>query len=122
MCPFVQPFVLILFLTTLHVPAQAGDPIDGKAGGTLRGVARTASGQPVPFIRLTIRDLTKSATANEDGIFILKGIPAGQHTLLASGVGLQLLEQTVSIADGQSTEVNLIVTESGQVSRRSICR
>ena len=112
MRPFIQSFVLLLFLLTFPVPVHAEGPIDGKPGGTLRGVARTANGQPVPFIRLTIHDLNKSATANEEGIFILKGIPAGQHTLRASGVGLQMLEQTVSITDGQSTEVNLIVTES----------
>lgn len=58
---------------------------------TIRGVATDRlSGKPIEFVSVGLSDLPNiGTTTNEDGKFVLKGVPIGRHTLQASFLGYE---------------------------------
>jgi iron complex outermembrane recepter protein len=76
----VRASVLILAVLALTVPvaarAQAGPSLEGR-------ITSSETGQPVPDVRISIAGTRLSALSAVDGIFIIRGVPAGKYTLQA---------------------------------------
>lgn len=72
-----------------------GTVVDAQSRAPLRGVDLVMDGQ----------DLT--ALSGADGRFVLVGVPAGEHVLVAHRIGYRTLRTTVSVAAGETTSVRL---------------
>lgn len=82
-----------------------------KQTGTIRGDVRTSDGQPAGFVTVGIRGQRNTYT-NEQGQFVLEHIEAGTHTILASYVGLQTLQQEVTVTAASSATVHFVLNEN----------
>ncbi len=69
--------------------------------GVVKGIIKDAeSKEPLIGANLVLVGTTMGASTDEDGFFILRGVPAGQYTLEVSYLGYQQFEQTVTVGDG----------------------
>ena len=106
-------FLLTFFALTLSVANAHAD--DGSAPtGSVRGRISTSDGKPAPYVTITLKGSSKGTLSDDDGSYILRHLPAGQHTLVATFVGLQPQEQLVTVANGQVTEVSFTLTETAR--------
>ena len=80
---------LILFLLLIPFLSRAQTP--------LRGQVLDAQGRPVPFASVAVPALTQGATADENGRFMLPGLPAGPQRLQVSAVGFAPVTPTVTL-------------------------
>lgn len=77
--------------------------------GSARGVIKTADGTPAEFINIILKGTSQGAVTNGKGEFEIKNIEAGQHTLIASFVGLNSIEQPIEIRANEQTVVPEII-------------
>lgn len=67
--------------------------------GAIAGRLSSSSG-PVAFAQLALRGTGHSTAANDQGYFQLKNIPPGKYLLVASAIGMERLERSVTVGDG----------------------
>jgi iron complex outermembrane recepter protein len=108
--------IFFCFLITPSSPAANPSdelPLPGPTG-SVRGLVITRDGKPAPFVSISLKAHGKGTTADESGLFQLRGLPAGLHMLTASFVGLSDQEQTVSVVAGQVTLVSFMLSEDAR--------
>lgn len=81
-----------------------------QTGGQVRGRVLSGS-QPIEFLNVAIPGTTYGATTNEDGYYLIKEVPEGQHELQFSAVGYQSKKITIKIVGGETLEVNTNLNE-----------
>lgn len=76
---------------------------------TIRGtVTDEVAGEPVSFPQIAVRGTNIGIVGGEDGTFTLRGVPAGQVTLVIQRIGYQ--SRQVPVPAGQNTvEISLVV-------------
>ena len=89
--------VLLLFMGWGTAMAQTG-----TVTGT---VADAETGETLPGANVTIGDI--GAATNIDGEFTLPNVPAGTQTIRATFVGYFEFEESIEVAAGEVTEVNI---------------
>ena len=113
-----------------HSSAAASAPI---LAGSIRGrVVDKESGQPVAAVQVTIVGTSLGALTNNDGVFTINGVAAGQVTVRASRIGYQPSNQVVVVTDGGQASANfsldravarleeVVTTATGEQSRREM--
>jgi iron complex outermembrane receptor protein len=58
---------------------------------TLSGIVTDEENETLPGANLVISELSKGSVSRDDGSFIIRGIPAGEYTLIVSFVGYETL-------------------------------
>jgi iron complex outermembrane receptor protein len=98
-----------LVLLLLATAAFAGQ-VAAQATGTVSGrILNATTQQPLAFATVRIADLATRTTA--DGRFVLTGVGAGSQTLRANLVGFREVVDTVSVASGQTTNVDITMEQ-----------
>ena len=64
---------------------------------TVSGVVTDEGNQPLPGANLVIADMNKGTIAAEDGVFMLEGIPGGDHSLHITYVGYESITKKISV-------------------------
>lgn len=95
----------VAFLCLLVVPTAL-------AQGIVEGTIRDASGTAIPFANIGLQGSTVGTAANLTGQFRLVDVAVGTHTLVASAVGFQTIEQTITIQHDQTTTVDFVLAEA----------
>ena len=99
----LRSLVLATFLGTIvagSAKAQATGVITGR-------VTDAASGAPVAAAQLNVVGTTIGTQANSEGVFTVRGVPAGSVVLRALRVGFSETKVPVTIAAGQTATVNI---------------
>lgn len=78
----------------------------GQATGTIKGTVVNSMGDPLPDINITLEGSHQGTTTDEEGRYLLRGVPAGSHTLVASRIGFSRIKKTVSITANQTLTVD----------------
>lgn len=79
--------------------------------GIIKGKIQSEQGEPLPGITVSIQGTTIGSATNGKGIFVLQKVPAGTHTLVASGVGFKSQSQQVTVEAGQTYETAFNLSE-----------
>ncbi len=95
----------LLLCIGLSAFAKGGDP--NPAPGIIRGLVKTADGQPAADVTVVLQSLNRSTITAEDGSFVLRNIPVGEHQLEISLVGYETIHQKVTATGGQTTQINI---------------
>ena len=77
--------------------------------GTIRGRVTDQSSQ-LPLRGATVRLGRATAETRVDGAYLLTGVPAGTDTLRVTMIGYAPLAQAVTVAGGQTVDVDLALT------------
>jgi iron complex outermembrane receptor protein len=76
--------------------------------GTLRGtVVNQATSGPVAGAIVSLRETRYRTQTNEDGVFVLSGIPRGEFSVTAAAIGLAPYAARITISPGQTTELEI---------------
>ncbi len=101
--------VLTVVLSLQLVLAEDGPPVPA---GSVRGRIYTSDRKPAPFVSISVKGTNKGTVSTEEGNFILRHLPAGEYTLVATFVGLQPQEQSVTVTAGQSADIQFALAET----------
>ena len=82
--------------------------------GTITGTVTDANGDPIIGANVFIEGTTQGTVSDVNGHFILPNVPAGDVTIAVSFIGYLTEKQTVSVTDGSSAEVNVMLIEDLQ--------
>lgn len=88
--------------------------------GSTRGhIYAEGSNRPIEGATVQIKTLGINAVTDVFGAYLLRNIPAGQHTVTVSHIGFQAKEETVTVEDGITTELNVSM-QSSQISLQDV--
>ena len=97
-----------MFRRGFLILALVAMPTAALAQGTIDGVVRsTDSGLGLGTARVAIPALDIVTFTNPSGAFTITGVAAGTHTLEVRLIGYAVLTREVTVASGQTTELEL---------------
>lgn len=92
--------VLLLPLSAYGQGIVEGTVTDGKVG------------EPLPGAQVVIQGTTTGTTTGSDGTFRITGVPTGEQTIVVQFVGYGDLQRDVTVEDGQTLSLELVLRES----------
>lgn len=96
----------IIFFT---LTSFSGFAQQGKLSGEI-----TSEGSTVAFASVYIKASDLGTTADKDGKFLLKNIPAGNHSIEISAIGFKKFSRDILINEGQSKTLNVQLEKSSE--------
>ncbi|MGA1226037.1 MAG: TonB-dependent receptor [Tamlana sp.] len=78
--------------------------------GNIQGIVLDSEGLQVPFINVLLKDLNKGTYSDVDGNFTLLNVPVGNQTLIVKYLGYEDSQTVVSVLEGKTTTVKIIIT------------
>lgn len=94
----------MLALIFLSVHVLANDP---EGNGIIKGKISTADGQPAAFVTVQFKGLKRTAVTDEEGVFVVRNLPAGSYELEISLTGYETQTQTVVVTDKETIAVTI---------------
>ncbi len=105
----------LLFLIPLSSEASAVQSAQTDSTGTITGTVTDAkTGQQLPGVNVAIDSLQIGDATGRQGRFRLSGVPAGQHLVTARFTGYASTQKTVTVKDGETTQVSFSLAPSRQ--------
>lgn len=96
-------YIIILFSAFFTTTLQAG--VTGKITGK---IIDKSSGQPVPYVNVYIKSLSRGGGTDEEGYYSILNIPPGVYTITASAIGYVTTSvQNVVVSMDLTTQVNI---------------
>ena len=84
--------------------------------GKVRGfVYDKADDQPIPFANAVIEGTNYGAVANDEGYFVISGIPAGSYTLKVTFLGYTAVSQNVEIKSERIVTTKVYMDQASEV-------
>ncbi len=85
-----------------------------RLGTSITGTIIDAKTQePLPFVNVVVKygnGTVKGTTTDFDGNFVLKGVPAGEYTIIVSSVGYGKLEQRITVPSNGVRVLNIAMS------------
>lgn len=78
----------------------------------LKGRIVSNDGKAVAAITVKIKHSSLAVQSDENGNFVINGVPVGTHTIRVSGVGIKAIEKVGQINAGQNDWHNIVIAES----------
>ncbi|WP_210420768.1 TonB-dependent receptor [Chitinophaga sp. XS-30] len=94
-------YLLFLLIGTITT-SQAQNPT-----GTIKGTITTNDGQPAPYVTVQVKDKNRGVVTDVKGEYIFRRIQPGEYIIQVSLVGHETSEQRVTVAAGQTADVNI---------------
>ncbi|WP_435135355.1 TonB-dependent receptor [Formosa sp. A9] len=95
--------LILIFLFSINLSAQNSFTISGKV---------TTEGLPMPYANVYLKGTDKGAVTDENGNYIIKNIPEGNYTVVASFTGFKAQAKTVTVNTNININFNLEETET----------
>ncbi|MES2277968.1 MAG: TonB-dependent receptor [Bacteroidota bacterium] len=99
---------LALLLALLLNTVAFGQSTTGKIAGTVK----TTDGKPAPVVTVTVVELNKATTTNENGTYLFQNIKAGSYTLKVTFIGTKGGQKQVTVTAGKTTDADFALAES----------
>ena len=92
---------LTIFFLFLFSSAQS------QQTSTISGFVREeATGEPLGYTNVFIRETSMGAAANVDGYYVLTDIPSGTHDVVASIIGYETTSQRIEVRSGEEKRLD----------------
>ena len=79
-----------------------------QQGGTVTGIVVDArTNAPIAAVQIYIGNLNIGGLTQPNGRYLLQNIPTGSHTLTAERIGYRTYSEQVTVAGGQTVELNI---------------
>jgi outer membrane receptor for ferrienterochelin and colicins len=100
----MRTLAILIITILLHAEAFSQCTIKGKV---------TSSGRGVPFAAIGISNTSIGTTADVNGNYLLKNVPAGAHELKVTAVGFETLVHKIIAENGKEMTWNPVIRETG---------
>ncbi len=109
-------YILTLFLTgiatLLIIQPGSAQKLSDKTG-TIKGRTLLVDSEiPIPGVSVYLQETKTGAASNGNGIFVIKNIPAGEYTIVASAIGYYTLTEKVIVKENETININFQMIES----------
>lgn len=101
---YITAFILMLF---------ASFAMGQSKKGTVKGTVKTSDGVPVEEVMVAIKGVANT-TADKDGSYVLKNIPAGSYTITARLVGLKAISKEITVTAGETSVADITLQASNE--------
>jgi iron complex outermembrane receptor protein len=101
-----------IILTLLLALLLNGMALAQNTTGKISGTVKTTDGKPAPVVTITVTELNKAATTNENGTYIIQNIKPGTYMLKATFIGTKGGETQVTVTAGKTTNADFSLAES----------
>lgn len=101
---FDHIFFIAFFGCFAHLFAQNAS-VSGKV---------TENGEPLPFVNIFLKGTQIGGSTNVDGQYQLSNIASGDYVLLATSMGYIPYQTTLTVKEGETKTVNIILEASAQ--------
>ncbi len=95
--------LLIFFAASAYLMTRT--PTDGRIVGTARD---QLTGQILPSVNVTIKELGRTAQVNQAGFFVFEKIPEGIYTIECAAFGYQPISDRLTVLKNKTSTTNLI--------------
>jgi TonB-linked SusC/RagA family outer membrane protein len=75
-------------------------------------ITEKESGQPIPFAQIQIVGTNLGTQTNQQGVYLVRGLPAGGHTVRVIALGYQSSQQSVSVSAAQETTLDFALAKA----------
>jgi TonB-linked SusC/RagA family outer membrane protein len=75
-------------------------------------ITEKESGQPIPFAQIQIVGTNLGTQTNQQGVYLVRGLPAGGHTVRVIALGYQSSQQSVTVSAAQETTLNFVLAKA----------
>jgi len=94
---------VVINLVCLEAKAQTG---------VIKGNIITSDGKPAEQVNITLKELKASTASTVSGQYFFSNVKPGTYTLIASYTGLQTQQKHVSINEGDTISVDIVLIEN----------
>ncbi|MBX3239260.1 MAG: TonB-dependent receptor [Chitinophagaceae bacterium] len=102
-------FSHILIKLILWIVLSLAALITHAQSGRIAGTIYSASNEILYNITVSLEGQNKFTQTDAEGNFVLDDVSAGRHVVLATGVGYSAKSDLVSVADGKTTYIRLVM-------------
>ena len=79
--------------------------------GRLRGTVRDGNtGEPLPGVNLRLNGTAYGTATDQSGVYTFNRVPAGTHTLTASYIGYETIQQDITVRANETVTVDLTMS------------
>jgi hypothetical protein len=104
------PFLLLAALAGLAFATEAAR---AQTTGTIAGrVSNQKTGKAMSFANVLVTGTTLGANTKDDGSFLIRAVPPGEHDLLVSYMGFDAQHRTVLVLVGDTVRVEIRLRET----------
>lgn len=82
--------------------------------GSIKGRVLSSDNEPISFVNITLKEISKGTTSAEDGTYLLTNIKAGNYTIVTSYMGLQTQEKKVQVVENEIIEFDFQLPVNAQ--------
>ncbi len=100
---------LYLSLAFLLLIFQSGF---AQTKGKIQGQVKSSDGNPVEYVSVQLKGTSRGAVTNNSGSFEITGLNPGNYTVVASFVGLDTQEKSVTVIAGNTEVVDFFLSEN----------
>ena len=112
MAKHIFTFLLTVILTLLFVKSGNTQSLSEQTGVIKGKTLLVDSDIPIPGVSVYLQDTNIGAASNGNGNFIIKNVPAGKYTLIASAIGYYTLTEQVIVKENEAVFINFPMIES----------
>ncbi|TKC03711.1 TonB-dependent receptor [Pedobacter frigoris] len=106
-------YLLLIFCSFLIFNQESVAQLaSAPARGSITGKIRANDGKPAAYVSVQIVENNRKTSSDEDGNFSFNNLKTGEYTLKTSFIGLQVQTQKVSVAEGQTSTVDFVLSEN----------
>jgi TonB-linked SusC/RagA family outer membrane protein len=102
----MKPLAIVILTLVLALPAQAQN-----TGSVTGRVLDAQTNQPVSAVQVYIEGLDLGVLSQQNGGFLLLGVPAGTHTVTVERIGYRSATAQVTVSAGQTVEQSFRLAE-----------
>jgi iron complex outermembrane receptor protein len=99
-------YILFLSLFLAHSLSQAQ-----SKSGIIKGTILSEDSSPLAGINISLQGTLLGAATDINGNFVIRNIPPGTYTLLATGIGYSAKKENVTVQAGKTTELSYKLKE-----------
>lgn len=112
--PAIALFVILCWYVPQEGTAQEGTAQESsrRVGNVLTGVVTDPSGTALTGANVIVRGTVLGSATDANGRYRIQRVPAGRQTLVVSMIGYRKEERAVDLGDGESRQIDIVLTET----------
>lgn len=105
---------LITFIFTTMILAAVSTTAWAQQAASIRGTVTNENQEPIANINIGLEGTSLGNASDSQGKFMIRPVPAGTYTIVASGVGFSTERKKISIQPGQLLTVDVQLSKSNR--------
>ncbi len=108
---YIFMFIVLLCFSSVKADEITIIPVSTTDGNIFGHVIDKKTGEHLPYINIILKNTTIGTTTDATGHYVLKNLPEGKFTIVASSLGYIPQEHPIEIKKGKTLEIDFVLEE-----------